>query len=109
MIKIRTFMNGWNDRCQPFTWTKTADQILQKANRFLHRQSPARRRSPAESWITINCPSIKINLRAAKFCSTRLTAGRDPPTMLASSVCVSPKFSVTVWLSFGTLPLSEAE
>ncbi len=33
MIKIRTFINGWNDRCQPFTWTKTADQILQKANR----------------------------------------------------------------------------
>jgi hypothetical protein len=27
MIKIRTFINGWNDRCQPFTWTKTADQI----------------------------------------------------------------------------------
>ena len=33
MIKIRTFINGWNDRCQPFTWTKTAEQILQKANR----------------------------------------------------------------------------
>ena len=28
MIKIRTFITGWNDRCQPFTWTKTADQIL---------------------------------------------------------------------------------
>jgi hypothetical protein len=23
MIKIRTFINGWNDRCQPFVWTKT--------------------------------------------------------------------------------------
>ena len=33
MIKIRAFINGWNDRCQPFTWTKTADQILKKANR----------------------------------------------------------------------------
>ena len=33
MIKIRTFINGWNDRCQPFMWTKTADQILKKANR----------------------------------------------------------------------------
>jgi hypothetical protein len=33
MIKIRTFINGWNDRCQPFVWTKTADQILAKANR----------------------------------------------------------------------------
>ena len=33
MIKIRTFINGWNERCQPFVWTKTADQILKKTNR----------------------------------------------------------------------------
>ncbi len=33
MIKIRAFINGWNDRCQPFVWTKTADQILAKAHR----------------------------------------------------------------------------
>ena len=31
--KIRAFINGWNDRCHPFVWTKTADQILTKANR----------------------------------------------------------------------------
>jgi transposase len=31
--KIRTFINGWNDRCHPFIWTKTADQLLAKANR----------------------------------------------------------------------------
>jgi transposase len=28
---IRRFIDGWNDRCQPFTWTKTADQIIPKA------------------------------------------------------------------------------
>jgi transposase len=31
--KIRAFITGWNDRCHPFVWTKTADQILKKANR----------------------------------------------------------------------------
>ncbi len=31
--KIRAFVNGWNDRCHPFIWTKTADDILKKANR----------------------------------------------------------------------------
>jgi transposase len=31
--KIRAFIAGWNDRCHPFVWTKTADQILKKANR----------------------------------------------------------------------------
>jgi hypothetical protein len=25
---IGNFIDGWNDRCEPFTWTKTADQIM---------------------------------------------------------------------------------
>jgi len=28
---IETFIDAWNDRCQPFTWTKDADTILAKA------------------------------------------------------------------------------
>lgn len=31
--KIRQFITGWNDRKHPFVWTKTADEILKKANR----------------------------------------------------------------------------
>jgi transposase len=31
--KIRAYIDGWNDRCHPFVWTKTADQILKKADR----------------------------------------------------------------------------
>ena len=31
--KIRAFIDGWNNRCHPFVWTKTADEILKKANR----------------------------------------------------------------------------
>ena len=30
---IRTFITGWNKRAHPFVWTKTAEEILQKANR----------------------------------------------------------------------------
>ena len=30
---IETFIDAWNDRCQPFVWTETADEILTKANR----------------------------------------------------------------------------
>jgi len=30
---IENFIDGWNDRCTPFIWTKTADQILAKAHR----------------------------------------------------------------------------
>ncbi|MDL5160621.1 IS630 family transposase [Actinomycetospora termitidis] len=38
--KIRTFIDGWNDRCHPFTWTKTAEEILPHATR--QRTSDAR-------------------------------------------------------------------
>jgi transposase len=30
---IQRFIDAWNERCQPFVWTKTADEILAKANR----------------------------------------------------------------------------
>jgi len=28
---IEAFIDGWNERCHPFSWTKTADEILTKA------------------------------------------------------------------------------
>ena len=31
--KIRAYIDGWNNRCHPFVWTKTADEILKKTNR----------------------------------------------------------------------------
>jgi hypothetical protein len=37
---ISTFIDGWNDRSHPFTWTKTADEILTHATR--KRDSDAR-------------------------------------------------------------------
>jgi transposase len=30
---IEVFIDGWNDRCEPFVWTKTADQIIPHATR----------------------------------------------------------------------------
>jgi transposase len=30
---IRTFIDSYNERCQPFIWTKTADEILPRATR----------------------------------------------------------------------------
>ena len=37
---ISAFIDGWNDRCHPFVWTKTADEILPHATR--QRTSDAR-------------------------------------------------------------------
>jgi hypothetical protein len=30
---IGRFCDGWNQRCEPFTWTKPADEVLAKLNR----------------------------------------------------------------------------
>ncbi|MBC6471412.1 IS630 family transposase, partial [Actinomadura alba] len=30
---IRRFIDAYNDRCEPFTWTKTADELLTKIKR----------------------------------------------------------------------------
>jgi hypothetical protein len=30
---ITQFIDGWNERCQPFVWTKDADIIIAKAHR----------------------------------------------------------------------------
>ncbi len=30
---IENFIDGWNERCQPFTWTKPADEIVTRATR----------------------------------------------------------------------------
>jgi hypothetical protein len=30
---IRRFIDAWNDRCEPFIWTKPADEIIAKAVR----------------------------------------------------------------------------
>jgi transposase len=31
--KLRAYIEGWNKRAHPFVWTKTAEEILKKANR----------------------------------------------------------------------------
>jgi hypothetical protein len=28
---IAVYIDAWNDRCEPFTWTKTAEEVLAKA------------------------------------------------------------------------------
>jgi transposase len=40
MIKIRAFIDGWNDRCHPFIWTTPADQVLEKIKRKENSLTP---------------------------------------------------------------------
>jgi transposase len=40
---IRRFIDPWNDRCHPFTWTRTSDEILSHAG-------PRQRASDTDHW-----------------------------------------------------------
>ena len=44
---IETFIDGWNERCHPFVWTKTADEILPHA-----RKRDFRRGTPGAGLIS---------------------------------------------------------
>jgi transposase len=35
---IKAFIDGWNERCQPFIWTKTADQLIPHATKVRRLQ-----------------------------------------------------------------------
>jgi len=39
---IRTFIDAYNQRCQPFAWTKTPEQILAHARPPVPREAPRR-------------------------------------------------------------------
>ena len=49
MIKIRAFIDGWNDRCHPFIWTRPADQVLEKIKRKKNSLTGTRRPAPSVS------------------------------------------------------------
>jgi DDE superfamily endonuclease len=56
---ISRFIDAWNDRCQPLTWTKTADEILFHATR--QAASDARHSTPP-NWLDSGCsPSCRCS------------------------------------------------
>ena len=44
---IGAFIDGWNQRCHPFTWTKTADDILPHARKQTSDAGHCREHAPA--------------------------------------------------------------
>ena len=54
MIKIRHFINGWNDRTHPFIWTKSADESCARSTvKRLQRQTTSWSLSPAAGLSSI--------------------------------------------------------
>ncbi len=37
---IQRFVDAWNDRCAPFTWTTAPDTVIAKATHPRHRKTP---------------------------------------------------------------------
>jgi transposase len=83
---IRTYINGWNNRAQPFVWTKTADEILNKPTaKPLQTRATSGVSAAAvpmfEHWTTTK-PAAPFNVERA-FLTThqcvRAKAARDRP------------------------------
>ena len=53
---IRTFIDGYNQRCAPFRWTKTADQVLTKANR--QKNSDTRHGASGPGCRAVRCHTL---------------------------------------------------
>src|SRR3954449_3489940 len=51
---IERFIDAWNDRCRPFTWTKDPDTVIAKATDPRHRKTPTtsvtEHQPPAAYW-----------------------------------------------------------
>jgi transposase len=67
---IRTYITGWNNRAHPFVWTKTADQILKKANR---QQLQTRATSGLISTLPLNMHTLNLDYHPGGSC--------DPATL----------------------------
>jgi hypothetical protein len=83
--KIRTFIDGWNDRSHPFTWTKTADQILTKANRQHTSETAPQSRMPLLARIIGDAARLRTatvlwagQARYARRCDRAEGARRSP-------------------------------
>jgi transposase len=50
---IRAFIDAYNDRCEPFTWTKTADDLLTKIRR--QGNSSTRHYCPTSEMASLSC------------------------------------------------------
>ncbi len=53
---IRTWIDSWNENPRPFTWTKTADEILKSLRRLPHQGHSANHRKP-ERYLSPRFPA----------------------------------------------------
>jgi hypothetical protein len=58
---IETFIDGWNERCEPFVWTKPADDIVKEATQGhsatlvpWRSPKPPARRAIGSRWVRLN-------------------------------------------------------
>ena len=75
---ISRFIDGWNDRCHPFTWTKTADEILPHTpGRPTHgrRGRRRRRRRGRRAWAL---RARRSGSRPSRLRPRRLSSGSSP-------------------------------
>jgi hypothetical protein len=91
--EIRAFNDGWNDRRHPFTWTKTADQTLTKANvRRLRKRRTRVIRDASHRAVRSSAPdgAIRQSCRPAKSMCPSASIPRSTGTRSWPSSATAP-------------------
>ena len=71
---IRRFIDGWNERCEPFSWTKDADTVLRKANRQDASVTPHQARPADRTARRKDVPAGKLQMKCASHRQARGSA-----------------------------------
>jgi transposase len=66
---IGAFIDGWNERCQPFTWTKTADELFPHCTPGKKNSRDTRSRRCCGAWRA--CAPVKLTF-TPHLCRLRL-------------------------------------
>ena len=81
---IGRFIDGWNDRCQPFTWTKTADEIIPNATGGKRTSFTRHATGASARQTTDSCTMPQTHLRNAgliRTCSDKPSARPPLPAL----------------------------
>jgi len=83
---IEIFIDGWNERCEPFVWTKTADQLIPQATRGSHNFNSATLRPWRHEYHLLSVCESR-SMRCSPVAATWLGRWSRSPGWVLSCCC----------------------
>jgi hypothetical protein len=87
---IRNYIDAYNDRARPFTWTKTADELLSTKSNV--NQSTTR--NTRSSWVSMKVAKFVLSSASPVGSSPNSVTMRRESRVSISRSCASPRRSI---------------